>query len=155
MVNVWTSPLFGIGLNDWVRPAYMGVSVDNFWLLTTMRWGIPGFMTLAAGVLYLVLRVAFRPLPEGSSLADKRRAWVFTICGLCVTLTTVHVWAGSYSYIAFLFGAGAWFLSVSPEKEDEPVEGSAQEDRQGSIYRREIAPTPYTRSAVQHRRDQI
>ncbi|WP_178338695.1 O-antigen ligase family protein [Donghicola eburneus] len=155
MVNVWTSPLFGIGLNDWVRPAYMGASVDNFWLLTTMRWGIPGFMTLAAGVLYLVLRVAFRPLPEGSSLADKRRAWVFTICGLCVTLTTVHVWAGSYSYIAFLFGAGAWFLSVSPEKEDEPVEWRTQEDRQGSIYRREIAPTPYTRSPVQHRRDQI
>ena len=155
MVNVWTSPLFGIGLNDWVRPAYMGASVDNFWLLTTMRWGIPGFMTLAAGVLYLVLCVAFRPLPEGSSLADKRRAWVFTICGLCVTLTTVHVWAGSYSYIAFLFGAGAWFLSVSPEKEDEPVEWRTQEDRQGSIYRREIAPTPYTRSPVQHRRDQI
>lgn len=57
MVNVWNNPLFGIGLNDWVRPAYMGSSVDNFWLLTTMRWGLPGFFTLAGGVIYLILRV--------------------------------------------------------------------------------------------------
>ena len=30
--NVWASPVFGIGLNDWVRPYWMGTSsVDNFW----------------------------------------------------------------------------------------------------------------------------
>ncbi len=153
MVNVWNNPLFGIGLNDWVRPSYMGSSVDNFWLLTTMRWGLPGFFTLVAGVLYLVFRVAFRPLVEGSALADKRRAWMFTICGLSVTLTTVHVWAGSYSYVAFLFGAGAWFLFAKTDEPNVPAIDAEEPQSSGSLYRRKIAPTAYTRSPVVSRGD--
>ncbi|NVO27990.1 O-antigen ligase domain-containing protein [Donghicola sp. C2-DW-16] len=151
MVNVWRSPWLGIGLNDWVRPPYMGGSVDNFWLLTTMRWGIPAFLSLAGSVIYLVIRVALLPLAEGSRISDQRRAWVFTICGLCVTLTTVHVWAGSYSYIAFLFGAGAWFLNA-PDDEDEP-EADAEESATGSMYRRKITPVAYSRSEVRSRED--
>ncbi len=153
MVNVWNSPFFGIGLNDWVRPSYMGSSVDNFWLLTTMRWGIPAFIALAGAVLYLVLRVAFRPMPEQSRLADQRRAWVFTICGLCMTLTTVHVWAGSYSYIAFLFGAGAWFLSASGDAVEAENVPEVETDRGTLKYRRDIAPMTYRRpvSADQNR----
>lgn len=151
MVNVWSSPLLGIGLNDWVRPPYMGGSVDNFWLLTTMRWGIPAFLSLAGSVLYLVVRVAFLPLVEGARISDQRRAWVFTICGLCVTLTTVHVWAGSYSYIAFLFGAGAWFLNAGPEQ--EVATEVSEPPSSGSMYRRVNAPTTYTRSAVRSRED--
>ncbi|WP_210879741.1 O-antigen ligase family protein, partial [Roseovarius autotrophicus] len=42
MVNVWANPVFGIGLNDWVRPWYMfSGSMDNFWLVMAVRYGIP------------------------------------------------------------------------------------------------------------------
>lgn len=153
MVNVWNNPLFGIGLKDWVRPAYMGSSVDNFWLLTTMRWGLPGFFTLAGGVIYLILRVALRALPEGSALADKRRAWVFTMCGLCVTLTTVHVWAGSYSFIAFLFGAGGWFLYAKQDAPEDAANLEPEASKSGTLYRRQIAPTAYSRSPIMPRSD--
>ncbi len=37
--NVWANPIFGLGMNDWVRADWMNNStVDNFWLLTAMRF---------------------------------------------------------------------------------------------------------------------
>ena len=43
-----------------------------------------------------------------------RQGWIFTLVGLCFTLTTVHIWSGPYSFMAFLLGAGVWFLNESP-----------------------------------------
>src|SRR5699024_297760 len=39
--NVVDNPIFGIGSNDWARPSWMGDSVDNFWLLFAMQYGLP------------------------------------------------------------------------------------------------------------------
>ena len=37
-------PFFGLGLNDWVRPFFMrSGSMDNFWLVQVVRYGLPGF----------------------------------------------------------------------------------------------------------------
>ncbi|QLQ19994.1 MAG: hypothetical protein HZT43_17240 [Exiguobacterium profundum] len=33
-------PFLGIGLGDWTRPAWMSDSMDNFWLLEAMRYGL-------------------------------------------------------------------------------------------------------------------
>ena len=44
------SPLFGIGMNSWIRPHFMySGSMDNFWLVMGVRYGLPGFFTLAIG----------------------------------------------------------------------------------------------------------
>jgi len=41
MVNVAQNPIFGLGLNDWVRPAFMrSGSMDNFWLVIAVRFGV-------------------------------------------------------------------------------------------------------------------
>ena len=39
---VQNSPFVGIGFNDWPRPHWLTSSVDNFWLLTAMRYGFVG-----------------------------------------------------------------------------------------------------------------
>ena len=109
MVNVWQNPIFGIGLNDWIRPPFMhSGSIDNFWLVIALRYGVPGFVLFAATYLSGLLRVLFAPIPaENRGL---RLAWVICFTGLTFTLCTVHIWTSIFSYVFFLFGAGLWML---------------------------------------------
>lgn len=114
MVNVWQNPIFGIGLNDWVRPDFMlSGSMDNFWLVLAVRYGLPGFALFALAYLSGLFRVAFAPLPP--ELQAMRRAWVICFAGLTFTLCTVHIWTSIFSYVFFLFGAGLWLLAPVPE----------------------------------------
>lgn len=113
MVNVWSSPLFGIGLKDWVRPSWMrSSSMDNFWLVMAVRYGIPGFLLIAAGYAFAIVRVMRRDFQGDPILTLFRRAWVFTFFGLSFTLATVHIWTNVYSFVFFMFGAGMWLIAA-------------------------------------------
>jgi hypothetical protein len=119
MDNVWNSPVFGIGLNEWVRPVWMGTgSVDNFWLLTAMRYGIPGFLFLAVGFGLALWRVGRRDLGGSQNMWQLRRAWMIVMMGLTFALCTVHIWGPLYSFIFFFFGAGMWFITAQPQEEE-------------------------------------
>ena len=129
--------LFGIGFADWVRPHYMySGSMDNFWLVVGVRHGVPGFLTLAAGFLWLIWTVARRPFAEDSPLWRLRRAWVIVFFSLSLTLCTVHVWTAVYAYVFFLLGAGAWFLSAQDDGGGEEEMARADEGRRGAVYSR-------------------
>lgn len=124
------SPIFGIGLNDWVRPPYMfSGSMDNFWLVIGVRNGAPGFALLAIGYVHLIIKIAQRNFDSDKGLTTLRRAWLFSFMGLTFTLCTVHIWTSIFSFVFFLFGAGAWFLAATPEAE---TDGTAPPDDEGS-----------------------
>lgn len=145
MKNVWANPFTGIGLNDWVRPWFMhSGSMDNFWLLITVRYGIPGFLLLAAGYALVIWQVARRNFDADPMLWQLRRAWVFTFVGLVLTLSTVDVWATALSYVFFLFGTGAWLLSAEPQMPD---------DRKGETVGRPRPSASFTRQTGQKGRD--
>lgn len=115
MQNVWGSPIFGIGFKEWFRPYFMHTSsVDNFWLLNAMRYGIPGFLLIATGFGIGLVRVIFRDFRGDAELSRLRLAWVFTFVSLTLTLCTVHVWTTVFSYTFFLYGAGMWFIQAQP-----------------------------------------
>lgn len=122
MVNVWRSPIFGIGFKDWVRPFFMGSSsVDNFWLVMAMRYGIPAFVLIAVGYAYGIFQIMRRNFAADATLTLFRRAWVFTFLGLSFTLVTVHIWTNVYSFVFFMFGAGMWLITVQPGTSDGPL----------------------------------
>ena len=115
MRNVWANPIFGLGLRSWVRPSYMLTgSVDDFWLVMAMRYGIPGFLLLAAGYLLGVTKLGFRNFSGDARVSRLRLAWMVTFAGLSFTLLTVHVWTAIYSFTFFLFGAGMWMAEYEP-----------------------------------------
>ena len=49
--EVLRHPIFGIGLGDWERPAWMSSSMDNFWLVIAVRYGLPAFILICRAVI--------------------------------------------------------------------------------------------------------
>lgn len=146
MKNVWGSPILGIGLDDWVRPAWMrDSSMDNFWLVTAVRFGIPGFLLLAAGYALAVLQVMRRDFRGDPVLTLFRRAWVFTFLGLSFTLCTVHVWTNTYSFVFFMLGAGIWLIAtpVGPLAGSDVGSGAGEEAPPGAARRPTAAHTRF------------
>lgn len=122
MVNIWNNPILGIGLNDWIRPLWMvSGSVDNFWLLTAMRFGIPAFLLLSTGYVLALWRIGQAAITPQSTLFRLRRSWMFTFVGVTFTLTTVHIWWSIFSFIFFLFGTGIWFIEQKATSIDETI----------------------------------
>ncbi len=107
--SVMQHPIFGIGLNDWERPSWMGGSMDNFWLVTAVRYGIPGLLFTAGGFLSVCFGLGrLKNLPY--EVAQCRKALIITICGLALAICTVHVWDAPYVLIIFLLGSGMWIF---------------------------------------------
>ncbi|MBO9450821.1 hypothetical protein J7426_11160 [Tropicibacter sp. R16_0] len=106
-------PLLGIGLGQWERPAWMSDSMDNFWLVTAVRYGLPAFLLLVGLLLGLVWAVGRRKgLPVEWKRA--RHAWAFTLFGISVAAATVHLWNALFVLFFFLVGAGSWLLDARP-----------------------------------------
>jgi len=107
--SVMQHPIFGIGLNDWERPSWMGGSMDNFWLVTAVRYGLPGFLFMAGGFLSICFGLG--RLRNLSVLeAQCRKGLIITFCGLGVAVCTVHLWDAPYVLFIFLLGSGMWMF---------------------------------------------
>lgn len=106
-------PIFGIGLGEWERPVWMSDSMDNFWLATAVRYGLPSLFFMLALLFGLVWAVAQRKgLP--ASWRRARHAWAFTLFGISVAAATVHLWNALFVLFFFLLGSGAWLLDAKP-----------------------------------------
>lgn len=112
MQNVAEHPIFGIGFNDWVRPDFMGTSIDNFWLLHAMRYGLPAFFLLFLAFVATLIRMGKRERTD-SELYLMRRGVSFSFIATIVALFTVHLWNAPYMWVMFLLGASTW-LSLPP-----------------------------------------
>lgn len=137
--NIPGSPWIGIGLNEWVRPDFVrSPSIDNFWMASTVRYGIPAMICLILGYAIAIWRIGRRDFNGDLVLERIRRAWVFSFAGLTFTLVTVHVWTAIYSFVFFMFGAGIWMLLTQPQT------GEASEEDDASAPSASKAPR-YTR----------
>jgi hypothetical protein len=117
--SVIAHPVFGIGLSDWEGPWWRPASVDNFWLLTAMRYGLPALVFMWMGIaLHLVRIMARRGLAEAA--ANYRRGYVIATMGLFVALGAVHIWGAVSVFVMFYFGAGAWIYAGDAPEEAAP-----------------------------------
>lgn len=121
--EVWRHPLFGIGFNDWDRPPWMVPSIDNFWLLTTMTYGLPSLLLLGSAFVRTIIATGNLDFSKSEMMTSYRLAYLVAVGGLLLSLSTVHVWNASYVFLIFLLGAGVWMRDyVVPE--DEAPEGA-------------------------------
>ncbi|MCA1439200.1 O-antigen ligase family protein [Ensifer sp. IC4062] len=107
--SIFKHPLFGIGYHEYERPEWMEPSIDMFWLINFVRFGIPAgvLMLLAFGSVILSLA-----LKKG--LDDKREtyraAYLITMAGLFTVGWTVHFWNAPYLLFMFLLGSASWMF---------------------------------------------
>lgn len=115
--NISRHPLLGIGVENWVRPSWMPESVDSFWLVLTLNFGLPAVAMLVVGVVWLL----FRAGRAQGGLAERRlrSAWCMTFAALLFTGFTVHYWNNMFVLFFFLLGCGGWFADDRPGVEAE------------------------------------
>ncbi len=136
MVNVWSHPLLGLGLNDWVRPVWMHTpSIDNFWLLIAMRFGLPAFASLFTGFTLALWQIGRRKIDSDDPDWTLRRAWMFCMVGVSFTLATVHIWGTIHGLVFFIFGAGMWLIKGDADGGQAPARSPVQTARTLSASR--------------------
>ena len=109
MMNITEHPIFGIGLNDWVRPAWMPTSVDSLWLTIMLLGGVPTLVFLVLGMGVLMVRVHARSTDiETRERWKARFGWTAAVLALCMQAFTVHYWGAMHGVFFFVLGLGAW-----------------------------------------------
>lgn len=111
---VMLHPILGHGLNDWERPEWMGGSIDNFWLVNAVRYGIPGCAFMIGGFLSVCFGLG-RLKNLSAPAIQCRKGLLISLCGVIVSLCTVHVWDAPYVLITFLLGSGMWMYDSGKE----------------------------------------
>ncbi|MBT8408056.1 MAG: O-antigen ligase family protein [Alphaproteobacteria bacterium] len=105
-----SNPIFGIGFNDWPRPHWVTSSVDNFWLLTTMRYGFVG-----SGLIVLAFLshfwLAMRTPVHDEQIKRLRTGHLIALTAVCFTIVTVHIWGAVGVFVMFYLGAGSWIYT--------------------------------------------
>jgi len=112
--SVRNYPLFGIGFNEWARPAWMPGSIDNFWLLLAVRHGLAAPILFFVGLACLYGAAAIRGgLDEAAKTC--RLAYLICITSFFFVSWTVHFWNAPYVLYMFILGSGAW-IGTPPRK---------------------------------------
>ena len=107
--SVMHHPIFGTGLNEWERPEWMGGSIDNFWLVNAVRYGVPGFVLLIGGFLSVCLGLG-RLKNLSFSIIQCRKGLIISLCGVAAASCTVHLWNAAYILLIFFLGSGMWMF---------------------------------------------
>lgn len=144
-------PIFGIGLNDWVRPWYKAPTVDNFWLNYAMRFGLPTLGLLVAALVISGSRIAMQSTLTRRE-RDYRTGYLIALAGITLTLGTVYIWSAASVFIWIYIGAGAWFYMRGAEStaytEARARTRRATQGRDfGSTPARAFAPSAPTRAS--------
>lgn len=123
---VLDNPIFGIGFNDWPRPHWLVASVDNYWLLTAMRYGLVGLVLLAAAFLVHVYQVSVAKITDEETRRF-RLGYTIVLAGIIFTIVTVHIWGGLLSLVFMYIGAGRWFTDPTLKLDQEADETAETE----------------------------
>jgi len=138
VLNVYDNPIFGIGYSDWERPHWLTASVDNFWLLTAMRYGFVGAGLLVGAFVWHFSKLMRSPIVDPVA-RDMRTGYGIALAAICFTMITVHVWGSLGVFVMFYLGAGGWFYTndaITQEPSDEDAQEGGPEDAAHSPYTR-------------------
>jgi hypothetical protein len=155
--NILQNPLFGIGLNDWVRPRWMPPSVDCYWLVVGLIGGLPAVGFVVTFIVALLAQVHRRREAEPPERWQTRYAWTAGVLALCLMAFTVHYWGAMHSFFFFILGSGAWMVdmprAVAARQPQQHLRGLVQRPRfiHESMLRARSVPTAVVSSKTAKR----
>jgi hypothetical protein len=107
--NLETSPLFGIGEKDWIRPDTVVNSLDSLWLVIAARHGYVGVTLLVLVLVGSFFAWTPRPTPQYPHPRARLigRAIALALLGAIFVTFTVHFWAKIWLFLALILGIRA------------------------------------------------
>lgn len=114
--NVWANPIFGLGLDvgEWERASWMGRSVDNFWLVLAMQYGLPTLFALAFAIFFIARKLTRMSLASPMDRAC-RTGFLVSLAGIVIAGGTVHYWHAMMAFFTFFVGSGVWMITGGAE----------------------------------------
>jgi hypothetical protein len=109
--SIENNPLLGVGAGDWVRPAWMHSSIDNFYLFMAVRHGLPAPALLLLAAFSLVFMLARKKGLDGR-LDACRTGFVICIVSCIIVAWSVALWDAAYVLFLFWLGSGVWMLDA-------------------------------------------
>lgn len=102
--NVVARPWFGIGYGEWTRPDWMTLSIDHYWLLLAIQFGILPPLLIATTIVIAVLRLARKstalPRPDQRLL----RAIAIALSVYALGIVSVSIWLSAQVWFFMLLG---------------------------------------------------
>ena len=119
--QVAVTPFFGIG---WRCPPtfqwWMTCSVDNFWLVTPIQYGLPALVGVAGAFLWSMFKSG-GGFARGSDAYNVRVSWTILLVSLSLSLATVTIWSEVQSMVFLFLGAGQFlFYGVANDSAPAP-----------------------------------
>ncbi len=124
--DVLRHPFFGIGAEEWTRPAWVSASIDNQFIAMALRGGIPALVLFLA-TLYLIWRALARIDATGQPrvFSQLRNGWGLMMVALLLGGLTVTYFGRMQPLMAFYAGLGASLAAVAAPPRDVRVARSA------------------------------
>ena len=122
--NVMQHPFIGIGLNDWARPDWMPPSIDNFWMLVAVQYGLITLTCLVITV-YLSLKSTYVNYDTSESIGIR-----VLLISIIVVLITVDIWNVVYVFFWLIIGISN---SLGQFKLPTPINELPHKDRLPSV----------------------
>ncbi len=134
LAQIERTPFFGFGFHRWPLPSWMTGSMDNYWLLIAVTFGLPAFAFFFWAIIGSMVSVGKRNFSGDPDLILLRRAWIFMMASLCMSMFTVAIWGVMSSVVTFLFGTGIWMLNAGePAAQPErPARASKRANSRGA-----------------------
>jgi O-antigen ligase len=127
--NVADSPWFGIGYREWERPSWLGFSIDNYWLLVAMRFGIPTVMLIALATLIAIFVLSRRSVQSRAFDRQAERGVVIALAVFALSLVSVSVWLSTQVWFFMLLGIAVSLANAGgpalppPDRAPRPAKG--------------------------------
>ncbi len=92
-------------------PAWLSGSLDNYWLLIAVTFGVPAFLLYFGAILAAMIIIGKRKFRRDIDMVHLRLGWMFMMGSLCFSLLSVAVWERMSVIVTFMFGAGVWMAT--------------------------------------------
>ena len=103
-------------------------------MVLAVGYGIPSFLFLAAGLVWLLVKLGDRrELDQKTS--NLRMGMVISLIGLFTAIASVHLWNSTYCWMRFLIGSSVWMLEQGRGKKEIMAEIQAKKLEQQRIDR--------------------
>ncbi len=102
--NVANNPWFGLGYADWERPHWLGKSVDHYWLLQAMKFGIFPSLCIAIATTLAVLAAIRAARAHTGIDRETLRGVAITLAVFGLGIVSVSIWLSVHVWFYMVVG---------------------------------------------------